>query len=137
MPSPRQLFAIATAICTLSLTIWTILEMFQNGFNLWLFMALTYLVLVGVTLGFSWRREAKNISKLEAPNKPVGMVDKSAQETILEVIRANGTAQRHHLLPLVGISRSSLGRLLDQMEANGLIRQEGERKASYYVLAKK
>ena len=44
---------------------------------------------------------------------------------------------KHDLLPVTGLSRSSLGRLLDQMEARGLIQQEGDRKASYYILAEK
>lgn len=60
-----------------------------------------------------------------------------AEGIILEIIKANGRAKRQDLLPQVGLSRSSLGRLLDQMEAKCLIRQEGVRKASYYVLATK
>ena len=63
--------------------------------------------------------------------------DKTAQEIILDTIRTKGKAQRHDLLPQVGLSKSSLGRLLDQMEAKGLIRQEGSRKTSYYVLDEK
>lgn len=61
----------------------------------------------------------------------------TAQKIILNVIRERGKAQRHDLLPQVGLSRSNLGRLLDQMEAQGLIRQVGERKCSYYVLAER
>ena len=66
-----------------------------------------------------------------------GKSEKTAQKIILDAIRIKGKAQRHDLLPHVDLSRSSLGRLLDQMEAQGLIRQEGDRKASYYVLGEK
>ena len=61
----------------------------------------------------------------------------SLEQTVLTILRQTGKAQRHDLLTPTGLSRSSLGRLLDRMEAKGLIRQEGERKASYYVLAEK
>jgi uncharacterized membrane protein len=54
---------------------------------------------------------------------------------ILAIIREKGQARRHDFKPHVGLSRSSLARLLNEMEARGLIVQYGERKASYYTLA--
>lgn len=93
-----------------------------------------------------WQKKAaKNIStslpaasqhqgQQEPPSNGQLGISEKAQGIILETIRTKGKAQRHDLLPKVGLSKSSLGRLLDQMEAKGLIRQEGERKASYYVL---
>lgn len=56
------------------------------------------------------------------------------EEVVLDLIRKNGRAKREDLLPVTGLSRSSLGRLLEQMEAAGQITQVGERKASYYVI---
>lgn len=73
----------------------------------------------------------------EAVGAPKTTEPSTPEEIVLNAIRTKGKAQRLDLLPQVGISRSSLGRLLDQMEARGLIRQEGDRKVSYYVLARK
>lgn len=56
------------------------------------------------------------------------------EKTVLDVIRNKGQTKREDLLSATGMSKSSLGRLLDKMEEKGLITQIGDRKASYYVL---
>lgn len=58
----------------------------------------------------------------------------SPEETILEIIRAKGQAQRHDFLAVLKLSRTSLGRVLDEMEEAGQIRQIGERKSAFYAL---
>ena len=138
----RRCLTIVTAIFTLALTAWSILEIIQHGATLWALAVLVYLALVGVTL---WGRHDETAANAApAPLAPQaegggenGQTEKTAQEIILNAIRTKGKARRHDLLPQVGLSRSSLGRLLDQMEGKGLIRQEGERKSSYSVLAEK
>ena len=59
---------------------------------------------------------------------------KLEEETVLDVIRKKGQAKREDLLSATGMSKSSLGRLLDKMEEKGLIAQIGDRKASHYTL---
>jgi len=73
----------------------------------------------------------KPITVEKGPTETAG----NPEEVILNLIRKNGRAKREDLLPVTGMSRSSLGRLLEEMEARGQIRQIGERKWSYYVLA--
>lgn len=145
----RRLLTVFTAISTLALMVWSITEIGRNGFTIQTSAILIYLVLVSVTLWLSRNDKVKNLSPSFSaiPSNPggqkspsdgqSGVSEKTPQEIILEVIRTKEKAQRHDFLPQVGLSKSSLGRLLDQMEAKGLIRQEGERKASYYVLAQK
>ena len=149
MGSMKRYLTILTVISTLTLMAWSITEIIRYGFTLWTSAVLIYLVLVSMTLWLLRNDAAKNISTSPAdiPHNPggqelpsgeqPGVSEKTAQEIILETIRTKGKAQRHDLLPHVGLSRSSLGRLLDQMEAKGLIRQEGDRKVSHYVLAEK
>ena len=145
----RRLLTVVTTIFTLALITWAIIEIIRYGITLWTSAVLIYLALISMTLWFSRSDEAKNISTSpsaiphnlggqELPSDgQLRVSEQTAQEIILNAIRAKGTAKRHDLLPLVGLSRSSLGRLLDQMEAKGLIRQEGSRKASHYVLVEK
>lgn len=70
-----------------------------------------------------WREKAAKNNGLAPSPVPTehemeaGQTEETAQEIILNAIRAKGKAQRHDLLPQVGLSRSNLGRLLDQMEA--------------------
>lgn len=142
----KRLLILSTIVFTLILVAWTIIEIIRHGITLWTSAVLIYLSLVSSTLWLSRNDRAKNLSPSFSviPNDPggqklpsdgqAGVSEKTPQEIILETIRTKGKAQRHDLLPQVGLSRSSLGRLLDQMEAKGLVRQEGKRKASYYVL---
>jgi len=58
----------------------------------------------------------------------------SPEATILEIIRTKGQAQRHDFLAVLNLSRTSLGRILDEMEKTGQIRQIGERKSAFYAL---
>jgi hypothetical protein len=58
---------------------------------------------------------------------------KSPEDTILEIIRTKGQAQRHDFLAVLNLSRTSLGRILDDMEKTGQIRQIGERKSAFYA----
>lgn len=58
------------------------------------------------------------------------------EEIVLNVIHEKGQAKREDLLSATGMSKSSLGRLLDKMEEKGLITQIGDRKTSHYVLGK-
>ena len=53
-------------------------------------------------------------------------------QIILDLIRTKGQAKREDLLPETKLSRSSLGRVLDRMEAKGMIEQVGERKGAHY-----
>jgi uncharacterized membrane protein len=149
MSSIRRYLAILIAIFTMALMAWAVIEIIGHGITLWTSAVLIYLALVSSTLWLSRNDRAKNLSPSFSviPNNPGGqklpsdgqpeVSEKTPQEIILETIRTKGKAQRHDLLPQVGLSRSSLGRILDQMEAKGLIRQEGDRKASHYVLAEK
>lgn len=89
-----------------------------------------------------WRQERLKLGDIEA-TKAEGSPEKNAavekgrpEEIILNVIRQTGKAKRADLLPQVGMSKSSLVRLLDEMEAKGLIVQVGERKATFYTLPK-
>lgn len=61
--------------------------------------------------------------------------DKEPEDIICAMIRSKGKAQRADLFEVAGMSRTSLGRLLDKMEKDGRIRQVGERKAAYYVVS--
>ena len=63
-----------------------------------------------------------------------GKSETVAREIILDAIRTRGKAQRRDLLPLVTVSKSTLVRLLDKMEAEGLVVQIGEKKAAFYAL---
>lgn len=149
MSSIRRNLIILISIFTLALTAWAIIEIIGHGFTLWTSAILLYLALVSATLWLSRNDRAKKLSPSFSvipdnpsgqkllPDGQSGVSEKTPQEIILETIRAKGKAQRHDLLPQVGLSRSSLGRLLDQMEAKALIRQEGARKSSHYVLAEK
>lgn len=56
-----------------------------------------------------------------------------SEERILEVIRVRGKAQRGDLISVTGLPRTSLGRVLDEIEKAGKIRQVGDRKAAFYV----
>ena len=56
------------------------------------------------------------------------------EEVIFEIIRTKGQAQRHDFLAALNLSRTSLGRILDDMEKTGQIRQIGERKSAFYAL---
>ncbi|MBI2067416.1 MAG: hypothetical protein HYT77_05330 [Deltaproteobacteria bacterium] len=67
----------------------------------------------------------------EKPTEPT----KNPEEVVLDLIRKSGRAKREELLPVTGMSRSSLGRLLEQMEKKGSITQVGKLKWSYYVMA--
>lgn len=62
--------------------------------------------------------------------------EKTAQEIILEIIQARGEVKRKDLLRVTGMTKSNLGRLLDAMEAKGLIAQQGKRKAAFYTKGK-
>ncbi len=73
---------------------------------------------------------------LTPPLSPEGR-GSNEDETVLDVIRQKGQAKREELLFATGMSKSSLGRLLDKMETEGKIMQVGERKASHYIISKK
>ncbi len=70
------------------------------------------------------------------PKTETGRAEKTAREIILEAIRAKGRAKRRDLLPLVKISKSTLVRLLDAMETEGLVVQIGQKKSCYYAIKK-
>jgi predicted transcriptional regulator len=85
------------------------------------------------------KREAEpqiETSKIDKPVTETIKATSKEEEIILDVIRKKGQAKREDLLTATGMSKSSLGRLLDEMEARRLIVQVGERKASYYTLPK-
>lgn len=91
---------------------------------------------VGSIVSMFRKKEEKTPEEpgMAVPNGPA-VVAGNAEEVVLNLIRKNGRAKRDDLLATTGMTRSSLGRLLDDMEQRGLITQVGERKASYYVLA--
>ena len=60
--------------------------------------------------------------------------DGEKEQIILDLIRKKGQAKREDLLPVTNLSRSALGRVLDQMEVKGLIEQVGKRKGAYYKI---
>ncbi|OGQ06118.1 MAG: hypothetical protein A3F82_09995 [Deltaproteobacteria bacterium RIFCSPLOWO2_12_FULL_44_12] len=73
--------------------------------------------------------------KIQGPKNVMDSVaQKTIEEKVLDVIRERGQAKRHDLMVTTGLSRSSLGRLLDGMEKKRLIEQHGERKTSFYTL---
>ncbi len=80
--------------------------------------------------------EEEKAPKEVAPKETEKTVEavRNPEEVVLDLIRKNGRAKREDLLPATGMSRSTLGRLLEEMEKRGRIRQIGERKGSYYVL---
>ena len=129
----QRLFKFFTIVLTLLLLAWGMVDSVKNGFSLWTAAVLVYLVVVSVTLGLT-RRRGGSSGALPSPQTSAQQeaAEKSVREIILEAIRAKGKAQRKDLLPLVTVSKSTLVRLLDQLEAEGLIEQIGERKASYY-----
>jgi len=59
---------------------------------------------------------------------------KSPEDIILEIIHTKGQAQRHDFLAVLNLSRTSLGRILDDMEKTGQIQQIGERKPAFYTV---
>lgn len=59
---------------------------------------------------------------------------KTREETILQKIREHGKITRKEIMDALQLSESSVGRILDQMEAGKRIQQVGERKAAYYIL---
>lgn len=74
-------------------------------------------------------------AKVEVPpTLPHDGRENKQEELVLDMIRKNGQVKREDILPALGISRSSVGRLLEKMEEKGLITQIGDRKASHYVL---
>ena len=89
----------------------------------------SYTVLVAVTCYLSLKDQSDI-----AINDQSTDVSKTDEEIILEIITQRGTAKRHDLLPHLDMSKSTLVRLLDEMEEKGQIVQIGERKASYYTL---
>lgn len=124
----------------MALTVWSVAELIRNGFTFWVVSILIYLALVGSMLWIRREDMVKNLSSSPnsaQENRNSEDSENAALEIVLKTIRTKGKVQRHDLLPQVGLSRSSLGRLLDQMEAQGLIRQIGDRKATYYVLGEK
>jgi len=74
------------------------------------------------------------LKKMESQKLVDVIAQKSVEEKILATIREKGQAKRRDLMNVTGLSRSSLGRLLDEMEKRGLIEQQGERKTSFYTL---
>lgn len=81
-----------------------------------------------------WGKKAV-LGKTKSEQETEGSEDKEGpEEIVLNVIREKGKAKRADLLPHVGISKSSLVRLLDDMEKRGLVVQTGERKGAYYTL---
>lgn len=70
--------------------------------------------------------------RLDGNQKPAW--NDSHEEKILNLMREKKSAQRQDLLPVTRLSRSTLGRLLDEMEKKGLIEQHGDRKGARYRL---
>lgn len=66
-----------------------------------------------------------------------GATTATREEAVMEMIRQNGRAVKKDVMAKLSISDSTALRLLDELEKKGLIRQEGQMKGSYYVLAEK
>ena len=99
-------------------------------FSIWPKIFITsYTVLVAVTCYLSLKNQSDIVI-----NDQDSDTAKTDEEIILEIITQKGSAKRHDLLPHLDMSKSTLVRLLDEMEEKGQIVQIGERKASYYTL---
>ena len=59
------------------------------------------------------------------------------KDSTLELIKSRGQVTRVEVESAFKISRSSAGRLLDSLETSGIIKQVGDYKDTYYVLADK
>lgn len=82
-----------------------------------------YVVWAGVVV---WRAPLSEVAPVMEKREP--------EELVVAVIRARGRARRADFLAAMRISRATLGRVLDEMERAGRIRQVGERKSAYYVM---
>lgn len=76
-------------------------------------------------------REEMKSAEVEEATKAA---DGAKEQRILDLIREKGQVKRGDLLPVTGLSRSTLGRMLDEMEKKGLVEQVGERKGAYYKI---
>jgi len=97
-----------------------------KGASVWLCLAtLIYIVVAVVT---NWQSSTSNEAGiLQDGQKP-------PEDIILEIIRTKGQAQRHDFLSVLKLSRTSLVRILDDMEKTGQIQQISERKSAFYAL---
>lgn len=125
----------AVAIVSFLLAGLLIYDMVVTGAYLKDAVVLVYIAFVGGYVG--WLKGDGAVGsgdpRLRGDDK-VGERERSLEDIILGIIRVKGRAKRRDLLPHMKMSKSSLVRLLDDMEERGLIVQVGERKASYYVL---
>ncbi len=112
---------------------WTIVALIQNGVTVFNSALLIYLIAMLVVL---WKLKDPQIKIIEKIVKVEGDPEenKEPEAVILEIIRLKGKAKRHDILPHLDISKSTLVRILDKLEAEGQVVQVGERKASYYTL---
>lgn len=125
---------------------WLVYEIGRSGISWASGGLLAYAILVVVTCWASLRRgigreeekgevaSGNDNQRRPAEEAPKTAEGRTPEEIILNAIRTKGKVKRHDLLPLVEISKSTLVRLLNKMEAEGLVVQVGERKASYYAL---
>ncbi len=96
---------------------------------LWLGLAVLAYVVVSVSTVWKSGNSEPAMTESTGQESP-----RSPEDIILEIIRAKGQAQRHDFLAILNLSRTSLGRILDDMEKTGQIRQIGERKSAFYAL---
>ncbi len=105
-----------------------LLALFQ--FSVWpKFFISAYTILVAATCYLTLKDQSDIVINYQDSDTA-----KTDEEIILEIITQKGTAKRHDLLPHLDMSKSTLVRLLDEMEEKGQIVQIGERKATYYTL---
>lgn len=127
---------ISILVVSVSIAIWLAYEVVAFGASPQSIILLLYIALVIVALflmpvqGPAQDEEAEKVER----DSGVSGARKGPEEVVLNVIRQMGKVKRADLLPRVEMSKSSLVRLLDQMEKKGLIVQVGERKASFYTI---
>jgi hypothetical protein len=107
----------------------TIFVMARGLAPLWL--GIGFCVYVAVSAATVWKLAN---SQLPMTGSTGQESQKSPEDIILEIIRTKGQAQRHDFLAVLKLSRTSLGRVLDDMEKTGQIQQIGERKSACYAL---
>ncbi len=103
-------------------------------------ISVVLLVLAAVLVYGRWVKNpvvANDVESKSTPASPVVMteaVEAAPQDVIVEIIKSKGQARRNDFLKALKMPKTSLGRVLDEMEKQEVIVQKGENKGSFYVL---
>lgn len=100
---------------------------------LWLGVSVwVYLI---VSLKLNW--QSSNDQPVESVATLAECQVQSPEELVLNIVRRKGRARREDFLAELNMPLTSLGRLLDELESQGKIKQVGEKKAAFYELGYK